>query len=381
MTKYITLLCPIFFIFITIMSCNGSGNSNLSNDNASDKNEYAHLTGIDSPVDLAIRSIFQDSKGDYWFATDGDGVCRKQGNTFTWYTEKDGLCSNYVRTIQEDKGGNIWFATREGFCKYDGKTFTKFPENEILHDIPGNGLQNIAGSFWLGARDGAYHSIDGHSFTFLPLPIDDADIKLHNSPSGSNRSAYAVYCIVEGADGIIWFGTEQRGVCYYSTITGEFNWLREKGLGDGAVRCMMQDKNRNMWFGNNGGGVYCYNTTTKTLTNFTAFRGLSKPELSTGLEDETQLLNRAWSMVEDNEGNLWFATIDEGIWFYDTSSPINPNARSLYHFTVKDGLPVNSVWTIYKDKSGDLWFGSDGGGVFYYNAYTRSFANFALPAG
>ena len=57
-------------------------------------------------------------------------------------------------------------------------------------------------------------------------------------------------------------------------------------------------------------------------------------------------------ILEDREGNLWFAT-SQGLRQYDGS-----------HFTtfsVEDSLVNNMVYSILEDRRGDLWFGTNGG--------------------
>lgn len=139
-----------------------------------------------------IRCILQDRTGNFWFATDGEGVCRYDGTSFTYFTRKDGLSSNFVRSIQEDRRGNIWFGTRDGVCRYDGKSFTAFTvansflNAEILNNFSSDTFwKNSCGyeDLWFGAGDGAYH-YDGKLFTFLPLPVDEADAKLRRSQPG-----------------------------------------------------------------------------------------------------------------------------------------------------------------------------------------------------
>ncbi|MBK6903663.1 MAG: hypothetical protein IPH04_12890 [Saprospirales bacterium] len=41
---------------------------------------------------------------------------------FTNFTTKNGLCSNNVSAIIQDKSGNILIGTNNGICKYDGKS-------------------------------------------------------------------------------------------------------------------------------------------------------------------------------------------------------------------------------------------------------------------
>ena len=60
-----------------------------------------------------ISSIFQDSKGNYWFGSLQEGVAVYNGKTFVYFNSKDGLNDNQIHSIQEDNEGVIWFNTQK----------------------------------------------------------------------------------------------------------------------------------------------------------------------------------------------------------------------------------------------------------------------------
>ena len=72
-------------------------------------------------VSQYIRSIFQDSKGNLWFGTLGEGVVRYDEETLTYFSDPEGFITNTVYAINEDKNGNLWFGTDQGVYKYDGR--------------------------------------------------------------------------------------------------------------------------------------------------------------------------------------------------------------------------------------------------------------------
>ncbi len=73
-----------------------------------------------------------------------------------------------------------------------------------------------------------------------------------------------------------------------------------------------------------------------------------------------------WDVLEDRKGNLWFASQDSGVYYY--------NGKSFQHFTTKDGLGINSALHIYEDRAGNIWFGSS-----RYDG--KSFRNFTTKDG
>ncbi len=116
-----------------------------------------------------------DRDGNFWFGTDGYGVFRYDGKSFTQFTKKDGLSSNTVNDILQDKRGNIWFACMQAFqpgptgdgglCCFDGTKFTTFAEIKGLNqnDIY-TILETRGGDIWIGATGVGAYRYDGKTF-------------------------------------------------------------------------------------------------------------------------------------------------------------------------------------------------------------------------
>ncbi|RCR67569.1 two-component regulator propeller domain-containing protein [Larkinella punicea] len=98
------------------------------------------------------------------------------------------------------------------------------------------------------------------------------------------------------------------------------------------------------------GAVFRYNG--KSFTNLTSKIGQ----------------HRFWDVLEDRRGNIWFATTDSGVYYY--------NGKSFQHFTTTEGLANNRVMSVYEDKAGIIWFGT-GNGLTRYDG--KSFRNFKNP--
>jgi ligand-binding sensor domain-containing protein/signal transduction histidine kinase len=85
-----------------------------------------------------VNSIFEDSSGYLWFATEG-GLCRYNSaqKSFTRYTTQDGFPSNFMLSILEDKRATLWISTSRGLCCFNPrngsvKTYTR--ANGLLSD-------------------------------------------------------------------------------------------------------------------------------------------------------------------------------------------------------------------------------------------------------
>ena len=79
--------------------------------------------------------MLQDKAGDLWFATQGGGVSKYNGKSFTNYTTQEGLANDAVDNILEDNKGIMWFSTLGGgVSRFDGKTFATYTTTEGLPD-------------------------------------------------------------------------------------------------------------------------------------------------------------------------------------------------------------------------------------------------------
>lgn len=86
---------------------------------------------VDNEFDLAgnftgniITSLEEDQKENLWIGTPNglNKLVQKDGVfSVTYYTEEDGLASNFIKGISYDVNGNVWVSTNVGISKYDTK--------------------------------------------------------------------------------------------------------------------------------------------------------------------------------------------------------------------------------------------------------------------
>lgn len=311
-----------------------------------------------------VRSILEDSKGNYWFGSWDEGVCRFDGERLTYFSKKDGLSDNQIRSIHEDRNGVVWFEGGFGISGFDGKRIiTPTNRDYSSKDDWQLGTEDLwfkedggSGATALEARPGVYR-YDGKVFTYLAYPVPAA-------PAGG--SSFLTTGIAKGKSGRLWFAT-------YSAVFGydgkSFTRIDDKSLGlnDSTgwlhVRCVFEDSKGRLWIGNNGIGVILLDG--HTATRFTQEKGLGKSGPHGGrtipqpgdVTDGSPTLHRVFSIGEDRTGNIWFGTVENGAWRYD--------GKLLKNYTAKDGLTSKDIMGIYTDRHGDLWLA--GNGVFKFN--------------
>lgn len=341
---------------------------------------------------MNVQAIHEDDEGYLWLAPQGSGVVRFDGNTWTAFTQADGLSSDHVLSIVQDEEGHLWFGTLGGgVSRYNGDTWTRFDGYAAVWKGRDTDL-------WLtGPRQGEVTRCDGGELTVL-----SADDGL---PEG------AVYSIFRDRRGDLWFST-RGGVTRYDGKT--FTTLAERhGLPPGGAESVCEDGDANLWVNlghalsrydgktwstytpedgifPGGNGLYCdshgdpwllpndlrrplrwdgerltprdrsgrYPGATAYLNPrgelaFKSFPTAAQDGAPTPLfsfdPDRKAFFWGYHPAIQDRNGHYWFQTAD-GVARYD--------GRTYQVLTSWDGLASERASRIYADQEGNIWFGN-----------------------
>ncbi|MBL7904045.1 MAG: hypothetical protein JNL22_03390 [Bacteroidales bacterium] len=341
------LLLILILNFSCIEKKSTGGETNKPEPEATSKPDTLKFTS-------GIRSIFQDSKGNYWFGSIREGVALFNGNSFTYFSTNEGLRDNQILSIQEDKHGIIWFESQHGVSSYDGKSI-----QDETRGITGNSRVEWMKSdndLWFGAgiKEGVYR-FDGHKLSYLAFP-DPETINPNN--------LYGVTGFSKGKNNMIWIGT-YAGVFGYDGK--EFRIINDETLGLDIeveplhIRSILEDSKGRLWIGNNGIGVLLKDG--NSTINFSEKNKLIHP--TSGRKGDKSMpgtLEHVFTIAEDSQGNVWFGDRDAGIWKYDGVKMTN--------YTTKDGLTNDNALSIFEDDKSGLWFGMEDGKVYKFNGKT-----------
>ena len=349
--KYMTLL---FLVASMILNSACTDNRNLNNDITHNEIKLTNVTDT-LKFKSGIRSILQDSKGNYWFGSDQEGVCKYDGKTFTYYTTENGFCGKQVIYIKEDETGQIWFGTSSGLCCFDGNKFTA-ERNGSPTNILGNEQQaawsiNKTDLWFPGKNQKELIRIDKGKIHTIKYPIQ--------IPSKGNPVDYGITGFSKSKNGGLWIA-HYSGVSYFDGNAIQFisdSTMHYDGKSKYMhVRSILEDTKGRLWIGNNGIGVQLKEK--DSIIHFSEKHNLIKGEIFQVKSPQGTLMH-VFAIKEDSKGNIWFGDRDTGAWRFD--------GKEMKNFLLESTLNTQHIWDIYEDKSGNLLFASGDRGVYKFN--------------
>jgi len=311
-----------------------------------------------------IRAIYEDRKGNLWigtgfeFSRDEDGglnlVKDKRKGIFTRYLHDpknpQSLVNNKVRAIFEDSRGNFWIGTGgDGLHTMDREKgiFTRHPYDPSRPDQISRPpvidtfrwadhisfiKEDSTGVMWIGTANNGLNAYDPHT---------QKTTHFFASNGFPDRAGWMAFC---SRDGILWITSQWDDKLYR---VDPFKKNVSKNQLDISIANIYEDKSGNLWLGSWNEGLI-----EKSIDNPESLHKIPILKLKTGLPVQNTVL----SICPVND-KLWLAT-SNGVQIFDPASG---------HFSIYPHDPDNKergknwVTSIGADKKGQLWITSGEG--------------------
>jgi len=270
-----------------------------------------------------------------------------ESNFIKKYSSEQGLSSNIIYSIIQDKKGLVWIATEEGLNKFDGKNFSHFTVNKGRYSLSHNRTQTMViapdGNIWAGTSDGL-NIYDYKSDSIIQVRNTTKPLRLIYND--------ITYLTCNSSKSIIWMGTYGNGVNYFDWKKQSFHALKLPAINGVAaplnVMSLLEDDNKRLWIGTQNNGLYRYNLDEKKLEHYI-------------LPVNGQFVR---TIYQDSYRRIWIGT-SKGCYIYNETT----NALDLVNYPAS--LINNSIGTIKEDKSGKIWIGTE---LFLLNFQVRLFS-------
>lgn len=334
---------------------------------------FKHFSAADGLPSNNVSAIYQDRLGFIWIGTT-KGLVRYDGYSYKFYNLGENLAENpgnpHVLCLQEDSHANLWIGTADhGLFYKDGRTgyINRLfqPEHDKTCRKPIKHLfvdsQNIV---WIIYDD---YTLDGfftESWQLEQFYHDAAD----SCSIASDRLGYArgnffyVPAICQDNQHRIWFGTEDAGISRYDPLTGCFTHYRYRpddstSLRSNQIKCILQDRRNDIWIASARGGIDRY---VPELDSF--------QHISLNFSNTTSMSRYSCNyMMEDELGRLWLSTFkdvdelddarnpeeDAALFCFDVDN--NTFVRYSYNPNTPDLPFPDYAFPLFAERDGVVW--------------------------
>ncbi len=325
--------------------------------------QYASTDGLPHE---RVKRIVADSRGFIWFATP-DGLGRFDGNRFVTWRRTDGLPHDSINDILKTREGVYWFATNGGGIARLDPPDTPRTDNTTSGFIttrvgPSNASQRVnalfedrAGSLWAASDGGLFRrERGGDAATFGPVPVGIA---------GVDDQRMGVWCFVEDERGRLWIGTS-FGIIVRD-VDGRFARVRvNPDTPRDTVWALHIDRAGRLWIGHEQAliavsPIRADVSAIGTLVSGARRRSFEAPGAALpSAEGEAVRYDltdggvpvSVRSIVEDDEGTVWVATLGLGL--------MSVQQSGVRVWNEAHGLNDARLLTLALDRSGNVWLGS-----------------------
>jgi signal transduction histidine kinase/ligand-binding sensor domain-containing protein/CheY-like chemotaxis protein/HPt (histidine-containing phosphotransfer) domain-containing protein len=355
------------------------------------------------------RSLFEDSRGRIWVATNDNGIVVIDGEQYSHFTKDDGLNADSVRSFAEDNRGNVYIGSTSGVNYMDSKMELHRVDDARVNDERILKLvTDISGRVYGHAKNGAIFELESGEVTkfytgkdlgienISTILVDPRKSETLYFATNSQNVYYGKFgdpvnkltkIIVALSTGAHWMSYDCNRVWIASeTVVGyldeanTFNVLHSLPMND-SIEMMTSDYQGNMWFASSRQGVM--KLVVNNFQNYTKMAGIPDEvvnvtcmhdgNLYIGTDTGLHIINklrknqkseltvfigkaRVRAILEDRAGNLWLATFTNGLGLvrYGTD-------RAIRTYTLNDGMPNNEIRCIYEASDGSILVGTNDG--------------------
>jgi hypothetical protein len=317
---FILFLCPVF-----VSTTTGAQNP-----------FFNHFTKTEGLPGNSVYDLLVDDDGTVWFATN-DGIAYYVDGAIVRPEQPAALLSANVLGLFKDNSSTIWVWSEFGTLFYGNKTatFKSFPlpkalqeisENKIINSIQFSNQGNLFIATVIGGglykiQKGSFQSLQDASNSFMIQEVDAGrflwgssgsfppdhglEISLKDYPPFniqlSDNTGFSKSTFLQLKNGSYLFAKD------YELVNFKPDQIIQRGFLPQKVESIYESSDDKIWVALNNGGVVCY--LTERFSIELSSRYLSPKTVT--------------SLVEDKEGNIWFATLDEGVFML----PGKPDVR------------------------------------------------------
>src|SRR5215470_3080297 len=272
---------------------------------------------------LRASKIFRDNDGALWIGTSRAGLVHVHEGRMDLFSSSDGLTSEDVGSIFEDREGSIWVTTNNGLDRFHELVVPTFSAKQGLSNTVMSLLAVRDGSVLIAAITGMNRWNKGQFSTYG---------KGTAAPQQDNNPLLSLF---QDTRGRIWGVTKSA----FGYLENE-RFISIPGVPGGVARSIVEDKRGDLWIANEHVGLF--HLRGSEIVEMIPWDKLGRKDFATALA------------IDPVEDGLWLGFFQGGVAYYE-----NGQVRSTYGSG--DGLGEGFVNDFQFDKNGTLWIATAGG--------------------
>jgi ligand-binding sensor domain-containing protein/signal transduction histidine kinase len=273
-----------------------------------------------------VASICEDAVGAVWLSTADGQLWRYRGGATNVFTTGTDWASRY-RGIMAEKAGLLWIGTDWRQFAVNPTAPLKPPELPSKQDVPVSRLDYL-----LASQRGGYWRI-GNGL-IQKWQTNHLELTIGSYPTQWNGVVITAAC--EDREGNLVAGTLGAGVFWFNTDGRVIHLSATNGLSSDLILSLQVDREGTLWVGTDGGGL-----------NRVKRQVFDVVEASRGLTPQ--------SASEDDQGGVWIVRNGDGISYWK-------NGELKRHELIQ-GWMNRYVWTVLVDREQRVWVGTRGAGL------------------
>jgi signal transduction histidine kinase/ligand-binding sensor domain-containing protein/DNA-binding response OmpR family regulator len=342
----------------------------------------------------SLLTLYKDKENGIWLGTYSGGINYyspfQPFQKFYAYPGDNALEGDIIHDITTDQYENLWIATEDaGLNKFDTHTsiYSHYKPQSGINSLPHKNLHGLiadGNKLWVGSIMGIevidipsgkvirHYKINNNKTIVIMKKMPNGMILVGTSngmyvynkasdqfePIPQFPSTVRIQSILEDHEGIIWAGTFNSGLYFYNPLDGTNGKFKHDTIptnNSNTINDILEDNEGNLWFATQE-GLKKYNRKTGHISRFTVKNGMPS--------------NITFRILSDESDNLWVSTANGLVWLNPQTNVINVYKKE--HGLITNQFNYNSSW---KDKSGKMYFGMVKGMISFYPKEIRDFEN------
>jgi len=346
---------------------------------------FISMVPTNGPAQISVTGMFAGKSESMWVVADGQ-LRRMSGRE--WVTEapklKELLTGNLPWwAAMSDGGSGLWLMPPRAGLLHIGEQ-GQVERITTSEGLPSNLLrflfQDREGNFWTGCDRGGLVKISKPLF--------------HTISKAEGLADTVVSSVCEDAEGVVWIGTAggtlgrwQNGVCTNLTLPSQGSFCQNL--------VVYPDREGRLWVGSEGNGVFTYEhgefkSVPLDLGRSVVIRMIFEDHAGRiwiGTKDSLYVLEHGRWMLAHSQGSQWSnfmgsiaETGDGTLWVgVDGGYLLRYDGKDFKTVPLPPAIPASRLWTLWPAEGNGLWIGTYASGLLRLNG--EKFQQYLLRPG